>query len=254
MKSCEVDLQEILEIARHAAARAAHVHTRLRRPDLSVDTKAFAADLVTEADRESERELVAAIRSARPHDAILGEEGTVLEGTTGLRWVLDPLDGTTNYVYGYPAHAVAVGVELDGRRVMGVVHDTYHGCVYTGVVGGGAQRDATPIVVRAESSVSRALLATGFLPDVAVRRQQVELLQRVLPHVRDVRRSGCPSLDLCAVASGTLDGYFESGLGRWDIAAGAAIVEAAGGKAVEVQCSGQPGTTLVAANARLVGE
>jgi myo-inositol-1(or 4)-monophosphatase len=247
-----VDLTEILEIARRAAAKAAVVHARLRRPDLGVATKGFAADLVTDVDRESERELVAEIRRARPHDAILGEEGTALEGSTGIRWVLDPLDGTTNYVYGYPAHAVAVGVELDGARVAGVVHDTYHGCVYTGVVGVGARRDAVQIAVREESSPSRALLGTGFVPDVEARRRQGELLLRVLPYVRDVRRSGCPALDLCAVAAGVLDGYFESGLGRWDIAAGAAIVEAAGGTVVELRCGELPEPLLVAANARLV--
>jgi myo-inositol-1(or 4)-monophosphatase len=195
---------------------------------------------------------VSSIRAARPGDAILGEEGTNITGRSGVCWILDPLDGTTNFVHGYPAYAVAVGVEIDGQRVMGVVHDTSHDRVYSGMVGVGAHCDGRPISVRGESALSQALVGTGFFPNAAVRLVQGEILRRVLPCVRDVRRSGCPSLDLCAVASGTLDGFYECGLGRWDMAAGAAIAEAAGAAIVELSSPILPNPLLVVANPKLL--
>ncbi len=245
------ELDELLEIARQAAALAAGVHRRARGGGFDINTKQSPADLVTTVDGEAERQLVSAIQSARPHDAIIGEEGSNVSGSSGVCWVLDPLDGTTNFVYGYPAHAVAVGVEIEGRRRLGVVHDTYHDCVYTGIVGGGAYCDGRPIKARAESELYRALIGTGFTPQLEARQTQGEILRRLLPLVRDVRRSGCPALDLCAVAAGTLDGFYESGLGHWDIAAGAAIAEAAGATVVEIRSSRLPNPLLVAAGAQL---
>jgi myo-inositol-1(or 4)-monophosphatase len=206
---------------------------------------------VTEIDVESERRLVSVIRAARPDDAIVGEEGANVAGSSGVCWILDALDGTTNFVHGYPAHAVSVGVEIDGKRALGVVHDTFHRRVYAGIVGVGAHCDGRPIAVRAERKLSRALVGTGFLPHAEVRRVQAEVLGSVLPFVRDVRRSGCPSLDLCAVAAGMLDGFYESGLGRWDIAAGAAIAEAAGATVSELHSNTLPVPLLVVANATL---
>ena len=245
-------LDELLEVARHAAGVAAAVHRRARQSTFDVETKQSPVDLVTAIDREAERQLVDAIRHARPDDAILGEEGSDLPGSSGVCWVLDPLDGTTNFVYGYPAHAVAVGVEIDGTRRLGVVHDTYHERVYTGVVGVGAACDGRPIAARTESVLSRALIGTGFLPRFEVREKQGDVLRRLLPLVRDVRRSGCPALDLCAVAAGMLDGFYESGLGRWDIVAGASIAEAAGATVVELQTTHLPNPLVVAANAQLL--
>jgi myo-inositol-1(or 4)-monophosphatase len=246
------NLQELLAIAERAARLAAAVHRRVREGGLRVETKTSAADLVTAVDREAERLLVQEIQRVRPYDAIVGEEGTNIEGSSGVCWVLDPLDGTTNFVYGYPAHAVAVGVEIEGVRRLGVVHDTYHGRVYTGVVGAGAYCDGRPLAARGESVLSRALIGTGFSPRLVVREMQGDVLRRLLPLVRDVRRSGCPALDLCAVAAGLLDGFYESGLGRWDIAAGAAIAEAAGASVVELQSSRLPNPLLVVANAQLL--
>jgi myo-inositol-1(or 4)-monophosphatase len=133
-----------------------------------------------------------------------------------------------------------------------VVCDTYHDRIYTGIVGMGAHCDGSPIVVRMESELGRALVGTGFLPNAEVRRTQADLLGSILPLVRDIRRSGCPSLDLCAVASGALDGFYESGLGRWDIAAGAAIAEAAGARVMELRSATLPSPLLVAANPKLL--
>ncbi|MEP6636310.1 MAG: inositol monophosphatase family protein [Acidobacteriota bacterium] len=247
----EHNLAELLDLAGRAAALAACVHRQMRSERLTVSTKNHAADLVTEVDRESERQLVAAIRRERPDDAILGEEGTDISGSSGVRWILDPLDGTTNFIYGYLGHAVAVGVEIDGTRALGVVHDTSRNQVYSGVIGTGANVDGEPLKIRTETALGQALFATGFLPDSITRSLQGEILTRLLPRIRDVRRSGCPALDFCAVAAGKLDGYFETGLGRWDIAAGAAIAEAAGALVVELEVAGLPNPFLVVANETL---
>jgi len=246
------DLPALLNIAKHAASLAAAVHLRaMEIGEFKVDTKSTTSDLVTEIDREAERELVRTIRAERPDDWIVGEEGSNFSGDSGVRWILDPLDGTTNFVHRYPSHSVAVGVEIDGRRLIGVVHDTFGNRVYSGVVGEGATCDGKPISVRDECHLNQALVGTGFLPDANVRRVQVDLLRYVLPRIRDVRRSGCPSLDICGVASGMLDAFYECGLGQWDIAAAAAIAEAAGAKILLLNSSVLPNPLLVVANAKL---
>ena len=246
------EVSALFDIAKCAASSAAAVHRRaIGEGGFSVDTKSSTCDLVTGVDREAERELVKAIRAARPNDEIIGEEGANFSGDSGVRWVLDPLDGTTNFIHRYPAHSVAVGVEIDGRRVIGVVHDTFSNRVYAGVVGEGATYDGEPIAVRNESNLRQALVGTGFLPDACVRRLQADLLRQILPNVRDVRRSGCPSLDICGVASGTLDAFYECGLGQWDIAAAAAIAEAAGATVLLLNSKDLPDPFLVVANAKL---
>ena len=223
------DLSDLLELAKRAAESAAAIHRNaIASGGFNVHTKASTSDLVTEIDREAERKLVAVIRAARPNDEIVGEEGSNLSGDSGVRWILDPLDGTTNFVHRYPAHSVAVGIEINGRRMIGVVHDTFSNRVYSGVVGQSATCDKEPIAVRNESDLSHALVGTGFLPNAGVRRLQADVLRKVLPCVRDIRRSGCPSLDICGVASGALDAFYESGLGQLDISGAAAIAEAAG--------------------------
>jgi myo-inositol-1(or 4)-monophosphatase len=149
---------ELLGIAKHAASLAAAVHCRaVRMGEFNVYTKRSSCDLVTEVDREAEREIVTAIRAARPNDGIIGEEGATFSCSSGVSWILDPLDGTTNFVHRYPAHAVAVGVEIEGRRVIGVVHDTFRNRVYAGVVGEGATCDGKPIAVRDECNLNEAL-------------------------------------------------------------------------------------------------
>lgn len=246
------ELPELYELAKRAAASAAAVHRRaIAEGGFDFYTKASASDLVTEIDREAERELVAVIRAARPNDEIVGEEGANFGGDSGVRWVLDPLDGTTNFVHRYPAHSVAVGVEINGRRMIGVVYDTFNLRIYGGVVGQGATCDEKPITVRHETELAHALVGTGFLPLADVRRVQADLLRHILPRVRDLRRSGCPSLDICGVASGMLDAFYECGLGQWDIAAAAAIAEAAGATVLLLNSSILPNPFLVVANPKL---
>ena len=245
------ELSELLVIAKWAASLAAAVHRNAMEEGVfGIRTKNSTFDLVTEIDREAERKLVEAIQSLRPDDAIVGEEGTNVEGDSGVRWIIDPLDGTTNFIHRYPAHSVAVGVEIEGRWKIGVVHDTFNNRVYAGIVGGVATCDGRAIAVRNEPDLTNALVATGFLPDANVRRTQADLLREILPRVRDIRRSGCPSLDICSVASGVLDVFYECGLGQWDIA-GAAIAEAAGAKVLLLHPRVLPGPLLIVANAKL---
>ena len=184
--------------------------------------------MVTEMDRASERLLVDGILGARPDDGVLGEEGTDQAGTSGVRWILDPLDGTTNYLYGHAGFAVSIGVQIDGVSVAGVVHDPLHGEVFTATLGGGAQRNGRPISVSEESQLGNALVATGFSYEPSRRLLQAQVLAQVIPHVRDIRRMGAAAVDLCSVACGRVDAYYERGLHPWDHAAGALIAREAG--------------------------
>jgi myo-inositol-1(or 4)-monophosphatase len=245
-------IDDLEGVAIEAARRAGRVHRRWRDGPLSPQTKSSALDLVTEVDREAERELVQTIRAARPQDAVRGEEGAQLEGSSGLTWVVDPLDGTTNFVHGYPAHAVAVGVLRGSERLLGVVLDTVRDELWVGGAGRAPTRDECAVAVAPPRPLGEALVITGFLPDRETRERQVRVLRHVLPRVRDIRRSGCPALDLCAVASGRADATFECGLGPWDIAAGAAIVEAAGGFVSTEDVPGLPSPLLVAGSGKLL--
>jgi myo-inositol-1(or 4)-monophosphatase len=246
------DLDALLRLAMHLAAEAAIVHRDAHGRTHAVSTKSSATDMVSEVDLAAERHIVDGLRRARPDDAILAEESGTRAGTSGVRWVIDPLDGTTNYLYGYPAYAVSIGVEMDGRRVLGVVHDSALGEVYAGIVGRGATRDGVCIAPGRVAALERALVATGFQPHPHLRARQAAVLATVLPGVRDLRRAGSAALDLCAVACGRIDAFYEIGLGPWDFAAGAAIVEAAGGRVTVLEPKEPPGPLVVAANAQLM--
>jgi myo-inositol-1(or 4)-monophosphatase len=203
--------------------------------------------MVSDADRAAEEAISRLLRAERPSDGLLGEEGMSLEGTSGRRWVVDPLDGTTNYLYRYRAWCVSVALEDAEGGLVGVVHDPLGGETFTAVRGQGAYVNDAPIRVRDGADLSRALVATGFGYDPDVRAGQAELLRRVLPQVRDIRRAGAAALDLCHVAAGRLDGYFERGLKAWDLAAGALIVREAGG-AVLPLVGGRPGVAAAGPN------
>lgn len=193
-----------------------------------VETKSTGTDMVTEMDRASERLIATRLRAARPDDAFLGEEGTAGAGTTGVRWVVDPLDGTTNYLYGYPGWAVSIAAELDGQALIGVVHDPTHAETFAAVAGGGATCNGHRLRVAGPPDLATALVGTGFSYDAAERRRQATTLTEVLPFVRDVRRAGAAAVDLCWVGLGRLDAYFERGLQHWDRAAGALVAAEAG--------------------------
>lgn len=222
------DVLELLQLAESLAREAAdHLREAMLHVQ-EVDTKTTLTDMVTATDRASERLIVDGIRAVRPHDAILGEEGTADQGTTGVRWIIDPLDGTTNFLYCLPAFAVSIGVEIDGVTEVGVVVDAARDETFTAVRGGGAHASGRPIRCRDATELATALVGTGFAYDAGRRARQGAALAEILPVVRDIRRLGAAAIDLCWVASGRLDAFYERGLAPWDLAAGALVAHEAG--------------------------
>ncbi|ANH39999.1 Inositol-1-monophosphatase SuhB [Nocardioides dokdonensis FR1436] len=219
-----------LEVARAAAAL---VREHRERGVAVAATKSSDVDVVTEADRASEVLIRRLLLEARPDDAVLGEEGDDVAGTSGVRWVVDPIDGTVNFLYGLPQYAVSIAAEVEGRTVAGVVLNVATGTEYAahlGPHGPVGTRDGRPVGVRGPAPLAQMLVATGFSYDSEVREQQARSLVRLLPQVRDVRRLGSCALDLCAVAEGTVDAYVEEGVHLWDHAAGALVARAAGAR------------------------
>lgn len=195
--------------------------------------KSSATDPVTEIDLASEAAVTASLAASRPHDGLLGEEGTVRAGTSGFRWVVDPVDGTTNLLYGSPHVTVSVAGEEqlpDGswRAVVGVVHDPSRSETFTAVRGRGARLNDVPIRVNDPVPLDRALVATGFAYRSQARARQAETLAGLLPRVRDIRSHGSAALELCWLAAGRCDAYYEDELAAWDWAAGALIAAEAG--------------------------
>ncbi len=239
-----------LELAERVARAAGEgLLARFRRPAQGVELKSSSADLVSEADREAERAIGDTLRAERPDDGIIGEEGAHESAASGRRWIVDPLDGTTNYLHGLAAWAVSVALEDEHGLVAGVVHDPVGAETFTAGRGLGAHLDGHPIEVRTTASLEEALLATGFAYDAETRATQAEAFGGVLTQVRDVRRAGAAALDLAWVAAGRLDGYWERGGKVWDWAAGRLIVAEAGG-ALEY-LDGEP-DGLMAANPELL--
>lgn len=193
-----------------------------------VATKSSTTDIVTQMDQASERLLIETILAQRPDDGILGEEGGQRTGTTGVKWVIDPLDGTVNYLYGFPAWAVSVGVMIDGSPVVGVVKAPALATTWRGVAGEFAECNGTAIRCSQQGDLSAALVATGFGYEPAVRAGQGTIIAQLLPQIRDIRRAGAAAVDLCWVAQGVVDAYFERGTHVWDRAAAMAICDGAG--------------------------
>ncbi|MEX5633764.1 inositol monophosphatase family protein [Parafrankia sp. FMc2] len=196
-------------------------------------TKSSPTDIVTALDRASEALVARRLREARPDDGLLGEEGSDTPGSSGVRWIVDPLDGTVNFLYRLPNWAVSIAAEVAGEVVAGVVHAPALGLTYTAVRGGGAFRwgagpEPEALAGSAVAELRGALVATGFGYTVERRTAQVAVLTRVVPRVRDIRRMGAAALDLCAAAAGTIDAYYERGLHPWDHAAGALVAAEAG--------------------------
>jgi myo-inositol-1(or 4)-monophosphatase len=217
-----------------ARAGAALVRDRARHGVTVAATKSSEVDVVTEADRACEALVRELLRKARPDDAILGEEESEEAGTSGVRWVVDPIDGTVNFLYGLPQYAVSIAAELHGEVVAGVVLNAATGTEFVAHVGHDgeavATRDGEPIGVRAPAPLSQRLVATGFSYDATQREIQARALVRLLPRVRDIRRLGSCALDLCHVAEGSVDAYVEEGVNLWDFAAGALVARAAGAR------------------------
>ena len=238
------DPEALLRIAVAVAAEAGRLLASWRgdeRPEV-VQTKSSPTDIVTEMDRRSEALITSRIRAYRPGDTVLGEEGGLTSGGPAaeddgslpgrVRWIVDPLDGTVNYLYGLRAWAVSIAAEVDGAVVAGVVEVPRHGETFTAVTGQGAwlHRGDAKLELHCSSGVplDRALVGTGFGYDPGRRGVQGEVAAALLPHIRDIRRGGSASVDLCSVAAGRLDAFYERGLNYWDFAAGGLIAREAG--------------------------
>ena len=238
------DAEALLRIAVAAAAEAGRLLASWRgdeRPEV-VQTKSSPTDIVTEMDRRSEALITSRIRAHRPGDTVLGEEGGQTSGGPAgeddgslpgrVRWIVDPLDGTVNYLYGLRAWAVSIAAEVDGAVVAGVVEVPRHGETFTAVTGQGAwlHRGEARQALRCSSGVplDQALVGTGFGYDPGRRQVQGEVVAALLPHIRDIRRGGSAAVDLCSVAAGRLDAFYERGLNYWDFAAGGLISREAG--------------------------
>ncbi len=226
---------DLLDIARTIALKAGELAARRRSEGVTVAaSKSSSVDIVTEADRETEALIRGMLADARPHDGFYGEESTATAGTSGLTWLVDPIDGTVNFLYGLPHYAVSIAVvegdpdPLTWTGIAGCVVNPAIGEVYTGLAGEGAWLDDEPIRVAEAVDLSQALVGTGFAYDSQMRGRQGAIVAQLLPQVRDIRRMGTASLDLCFVASGRFNAYFERTLSPWDHAAGAIIAREAG--------------------------
>lgn len=219
---------DLIDVATRAAAVSARFLVDGWADRTVVSTKSSGTDVVTQMDRGSEALLVETILEQRPDDAVIGEEGGQREGSTGVTWVIDPLDGTVNYLYGLPVWAVSVGVLVDDVPAVGVVNAPGLGSVWRGVAGDFAEVNGRPIRASTVQLLDQALVATGFGYQAQVRAEQGRLVAGLLPRVRDIRRAGAAAVDLCWVAQGVLDAYFERGTHIWDRAAAMAICDAAG--------------------------
>ena len=226
----EHDLETLRAVAVQVAGEAAGLAASAREEAVSrtVDTKSSETDVVTAADRAVERLVRERLAELRPSESVLGEEEGGDGALDGLRWVVDPIDGTVNYLYGHPFYAVSLAAQVDGRSVAGAVVEPVSGRVWSAAEGHGATLDGVTLSVSSATRLDLSLIGTGFAYRAERRRKQAEVVARLLGEVRDIRRAGAGSLDLCAVAAGWLDGYYESGLARWDWAAGALIAAEAG--------------------------
>jgi len=211
---------------------------RFRGPARDVHVKSSATDMVSAADEDAEAMIHRVLRSERPDDGLLGEEGGREKATSGRRWLVDPLDGTTNFLYGIPVWAVSVALEDEDGGLVGVVFDPLREELFTAARGEGARLNDEPLTMRPHDELATALVATGFAYDPAQRAKQAQVLVTLLPAVRDIRRAGAAALDLCALAAGRVDAYYERNLNPWDWSAAHLIVAEAGGAVVDME--GEP--------------
>ncbi len=247
-------MKEILELAVSIASEVGKIQRDRYDEPHTIETKSSPIDLVTEVDQLSEKRVLERLAEARPDDAVLSEETGGRDGTSGLRWIVDPLDGTTNYAHGFPHFAVSIGIEREGVREVGVVYDAMKEELFTATRGGGAFLNGRPIRVSTETELRGALLATGFAYDVHdAEVDNLEYFARFIKRAQAVRRAGSAALDLAYVACGRFDGFWELSLHPWDVAAGILIIEEAGGRVTDLY-GGTPdpsGQTCVATNGPL---
>jgi myo-inositol-1(or 4)-monophosphatase len=239
-------------VAHEAGARLREAFGRLG--DLAISAKSTPTDLVSEADVATERLIRARLEAARPDDAIVGEEGEDRAGTSGLRWVVDPLDGTVNFLFGIPQWCVSIACEDGAGAIAGVVYDPMREETWAATRDGDATLNGVRVRASGRGALATALVATGFGYDAAVRESQAQVVARLLPRVRDVRRLGSAALDLAWAAAGRYDAYYERGVKHWDIAAGALICARAGLEVHELPPAPPADSGLLVAPPAIAGE
>ncbi|HLM63937.1 MAG TPA: inositol monophosphatase family protein [Acidimicrobiales bacterium] len=245
-----LDRRALADLAEAVARRSGRLLLDgLHRHRTLVETKSTGTDMVSEMDWASEQLIVAALLASRPDDGVVGEEGSAVAGTSGLRWVIDPLDGTTNYLYAIPGWGVSIAAETAEGVVAGVVFDPVHDQLFRATAGGGASCNGEPIAASPITDLGLALVATGFGYHPDRRRAQAEVLAGLIGDIRDIRRIGAAAVDLCSVACGRVDAFYERGLQWWDLAAGGLIAIEAGAVVVSLDGDGPPlpGSVLAAA-------
>jgi myo-inositol-1(or 4)-monophosphatase len=250
--STQAELERLLALAMRLAREAGAIQRASYEAVRTIGSKSQPNDLVTEVDKACEQHLVSALARERPHDSVLAEEGSGVERPGApYRWVIDPLDGTTNYAHGYPRFAVSIAVERDGAQALGVVYDPLLDELFAARAGGGAFRNGRRIAVSRETQLQRALVSTGFAYDKAVSEDDnTREFRAFLKSAREVRRDGSAALDLCYVAGGRFDAYWEFKLKPWDVAAGTLIVTEAGGRVTDTLGGGEfrSGRSVLASN------
>ena len=247
-------MREILELAITIARETGSLQRERFAEPRQIETKSSAIDLVTDVDRASDQLVLEYITSQRPDDEILIEETGAHEGRSGLRWIVDPLDGTTNYAHGFPHFAVSIAVEREGVRELGVIYDPMKDELFSARRGRGALLNGKPIAVSPVGELERALLATGFAYDVhRAKFDNLDYFARFIKRAQAVRRAGSAALDLAYIACGRFDGFWELELHPWDVAAGLLLIDEAGGTSSDLAGGPVPasGNRLVASNGRL---
>ncbi len=249
------DNDALLRLATDLALRAGRLARdgRAERGISTADTKSSVTDMVTEFDKANEALIVGGILAARPHDAIVGEEGTDTPGTSGVDWLIDPIDGTTNFMYDLPGWAVSIAARTAVGTQVGVVYVPATDELFTATAGGGAHLNGTAISCSTTDEVSLALVATGFSYSAVRRALQAQRVAVLLPQVRDLRRLGAAAADLCNLAAGRVDVYFEQWLGPWDLAAGELIAREAGCLTSTLDGGVVRPDSVIAANPELIG-
>lgn len=223
------DLTVLADLAESCALEAAeHLRNVVGDEVRVAATKSSVTDLVTTTDREVEAMIIAELTAARPHDAILAEESGTRSGTSGVTWIIDPIDGTTNFVYGLAGFNVSIAAAQHGRVLAGVVADPLRRETFRATLGGGSTCNGRPLHPTGSADLAQALIGTGFSYLAERRREQARVVAHLIDKIRDIRRLGAAALDLCHVAAGRFDGYFESGLKPWDLAAGGLVASESG--------------------------
>jgi len=251
---------ELLKIAEVAAQAAVDLLMNSRPDELQIETKSSATDYVTQMDQASEQLIRELVVAQRPHDHIIGEEDGSPngDGTSGIVWWIDPIDGTTNYVYDLPGWNVSIGVGTEEATLAGVVADPTHGRRFVAATGSGSfcigdDGRSKRLRLGSPPPISSALVATGFHYIPARRARGASVVAELLPQIRDIRRAGAAALDLCSVAAGRVDAYYEAGLGIWDLAAGGLIAKEAGAQVGALEGNELVPNVVLAAHPDLFG-